>query len=225
MAFDFGDLAGVGVGAATGNWVGAAISAVGLGMSIFGGSSQASDSKAAAAALNTNQQQQSRVNIDEANQEQSISDQKQQAMELQGRRQSLEVIRQTQQAQALALSRGTNQGAQFGSGLKGGQAQVTDEGTFNLGGIQQSLAFGRNIADYNRNISNDRINMFGLQSTEASIKSTLASNTATDQGLQSLGGAVMKAGPVIGQFAQGFGKSTSGNYSGTPGASNTGGLY
>lgn len=203
MAFDFGDLAGVGVNAATGNYLGAATSAIGLGMSIFGGMQQSGIAK-----------QQAAVSMDEARQEQGINDAKQQAMELSGRRQQLEIIRNNQRARALAENTATNQGAQFGSGLQGGLAQINDQSDFNLVGVNSALQTGRQIDTFNQQISQDKIQ-----------QASLGGQAASAAGFASLGGAVLKAGPVVGQFSQGFGKSTGGNYSGTPGASNTGGFY
>lgn len=204
MAFDFGDLAGVGVSAATGNLLGAATSAIGLGMSIFGGMQQSSIAK-----------QQAQVSMDEARQEQGINDVKQQAMELSGRRQQLEIIRTNQRARALAENSATNQGAQFGSGIQGGLAQINDQSLFNLTGVNTALETGRQINTFNQQISRDKI-----QSAQ------LGGQASSGAGFASLGGAILKAGPVFGQFSQGFGKSTGGgNYSGTPGASNTGGFY
>lgn len=205
MAFDWGDLAGVGTSLATGNILGAGVSALGLGMSIFGGLDQSRIAK-----------EQASVSMDVARQEQGINDQKQQAMELAGRRQQLEIIRNNQRARALAENNATNQGAQFGSGLQGGLAQITDQSTFNLVGVNSALETGRNIAGYNNAISSDKIRL-----------AQLGGDAASAAGFASLGGSIMKAGPVIGALSGGFGSSKSygGNYSGTPGASNTGGLY
>src|SRR5258708_35469573 len=55
---------------------------------------------------------------------------RQQAMEMSGRREKIEIARNTQIASARALAGATNQGAQFGSGIAGGQAQVQGEGSF-----------------------------------------------------------------------------------------------
>lgn len=204
MSFDFSDLAGVGVNAATGNYVGAAVSAVGLGMSIFGGLSGASASS-----------QMAQVSADEAVQEQGINNAKQAAMELNARRTTLENFRNGQRARANAIAGATSGNAQFGSGLAGGEAQITDQTTFNNDGVFSALQTGRQINQFNQNISNDKVQM-----------ANLGGQAATDAGWTSLGGSIMKSGPLVGQFAQGFGSSRSGgNYSGTPGASNTGGLY
>lgn len=204
MSFDFGDLASTGVSAATGNYVGAAISAIGFGASLFGGMEQSNIAK-----------QQAQVSGDIAKQEQGINDAKQQAMEINGRRQQLEIVRNTQRARALAENNATNQGAQFGSGLQGGLGQIADQGLFNLQGVNDALQTGRQINTFNTAISGDKIKL-----------ASLGGDAASAAGLTSLGGSLMKAGPMLGSLstlAGGFGKS--GNYSGTPGASNTGGLY
>lgn len=205
MSFDFGDLAGLGVNAATGNYLGAAVSAVGLGMSIFGGNEQADIAK-----------QQAQVSGDVAKQEQGINAEKQKAMEMSGRRQQLEVYRNEQRLRAQATNSAVNQGAQFGSGLQGGLAQISDQSQFNLFGINSALSTGRSIAGFNDLISQDKIKL-----------ASLGGDASAAAGLTSLGGSIMKAGPVIGQLSGNAfgGKSSGGNFSGTPGASNTGGLY
>lgn len=204
MAFDWGDLAGVGTSLSTGNILGIGVSAVGLGMSIFGGLDQSRIAK-----------EQAGVSADIAKQEQGINNQKQQAMELAGRRQQLEIIRNNQRARALAENSATNQGAQFGSGLQGGLAQITDQSEFNLVGVNSALETGRSIAGFNNLISNDKIRL-----------AQLGGDAASAAGFASLGGSIMKAGSTIGALSGGFGgKSSGGNYSGTPGASNTGGIY
>lgn len=160
-----------------------AMGVIGLGMQLFGGMGQAKNSAAQAA-----------VSRDEAQQEQNINDQKQQAMELDARRKGLEQIRTAQKAGSMALSAATNQGAQFGSGLQGGEAEVSDQANFNLSGIQDSLTIGRSINDYNKNISQDKMRM-----------ADLGGESAKDSGIASLGGAITKAGPIIGQFTKGWG--------------------
>lgn len=204
MSFDFGDLAGTATNLASGNYIGAAASAVGLGMSIFGGLDQSRIAK-----------EQAGVSADIATQEQGINAQKQQAMELAGRRQQLEIIRNNQRARSMAENAAVNQGAQFGSGLQGGLAQVEDQSLFNLAGVNTALETGRNIAGFNNQISQDKIRL-----------AQLGGDAASSAGFASLGGSILKAGPTIGALAGGFGSKTGGgNYSGTPGASNTGGLY
>lgn len=205
MSADFGDLASVGVNAATGNYVGAGISAIGLGMSIFGGSEQSRISH-----------EQAETSADIARQEMAINQEKQKAMEVMGRRQQLEIVRNGQRARAMAENNATNQGAQFGSGLQGGLAQISDDTGFNLSGVDQALMTGRAISGFNNLISQDKIKL-----------AQLGGDAATAGGFASLGGSIMRAGPYVGAMSGGFGSSRGGggNYSGTPGASNTGGLY
>lgn len=195
MAFDSSDgtaLAGIGVSAATGNWIGAAVGAIGLGVSLFG-SSEAAEVAG----------KQAKVSADEAKQEQGINDAKQQAMELSGRRMQLENMRNIQRGRALAENTAVNQGAQFGSGLQGGLDQIMDQGLFNMVGVNSGLQTGRQIAGFNSAISADKLQM-----------AQLGGEAAKDQGLASLGGAIMKMGPTIGAFSQGFGKAgpTGNNY-------------
>lgn len=162
--------------------------------------------------------QSAQVSMDIAHQEQGINDQKRMQMTLQSQRSQLENFRNVQRARAQGLNSATNQGAQLGSGLAGGQAQAQDQGAYNALGLNQNLQIGNSIANYNDNISADKIQM-----------AQLGGQMATDQGLMSLGGALIKAGPTIGAIGKGFGGfnfgSFGGDYSGTPGASNTGGLY
>lgn len=159
-----------------------ALGVVGLGMQIFGGSKQVENAGAEA-----------KVSQDEARQEQNINDLKQQQMEIDARRQQTQIIRNVQQAQALGLQRATNQNAQFGSGLAGGQGNATSQGLFNLQGVNDALSIGRGINTFNQNISSDKIQMAGLQSSDATAK-----------GITSLGGALITAGPTIGKISQGF---------------------
>lgn len=159
------------------------MAAIGIGMQIFGGMGQSKVSEQEAA-----------VSKDEAAREQAINDQKQQAMEIDARRKSLEQMRTAQKANSMALSAATNQNAQFGSGLQGGQAEVTDQSLFNLSGINTSLTIGRNINEQNKGISQDKMQM-----------ASLGADSASYAGWGSLGGALVKAGPVVGQFSKGFG--------------------
>lgn len=160
-----------------------AIGAVGLGMQIFGGMKSSEISH-----------EQAQVSQDEALQESRISDLKQQQMEMEGNRQKLEQVRVAQRASALAQARATNQGAQFGSGLQGGLAQVTDQSLVNITGVNNALEIGRGINIYNKNISGDRMKL-----------ASLGADASTAQGISTLGGSLMKAGPMIGAATKGFG--------------------
>lgn len=161
------------------------IAAVGLGLQIYGGFRQSENAKEVAA-----------VSQDMAKQEQSINDAKVRQMELEGRRTQLQNIRNAQRARAVAVQSATSQGAQFGSGLQGGLAEVQNQMGFNLLGVDQALATGREINQYNQNISEDKQKL-----------ASLGAKNAEAQGYASLGGALIKAGPIVGQISQGFGGS------------------
>lgn len=160
--------------------ISATLGIVGLGMQIYGGMKS---SEVAG--------QEAKVSQDEATQEQGINDAKQAAMELNGRRTQMENVRNVQRARALAENTGVGQNAQFGSGLAGGLAQITDQGLFNMSGVNSALQTGRQINSFNQNITSDKKQMAALGGT-----------MATDQGIASLGGAIMKAGPMVGQMGQ-----------------------
>jgi hypothetical protein len=164
------------------NPISLALGAIGIGMSIFGGS---------AAAKNAEQQAQVSSNI--AHQEQGINDVKQQAMMIQSRRQNLETVRNMQLAQAQARTAATAQNAQFGSGLQGGLGQITDQGLFNIQGVNQSVAEGKQINTYNQAISSDKMQL-----------AQLGGDAAQDQALTSLGGTLLKIGPTVGNLSKGI---------------------
>lgn len=171
--------------------ISATLGVIGLGMQIFGGIGA---SKTAG--------QEAQVSQDEARQEQGINDTKQAAMELNGQRTQLENIRNNQRARAMAENSAVNQGAQFGSGLQGGLAQINDQSMFNMQGVNDALQTGRTINQFNKNISSDKQQM-----------AVLGGTMATDQGISSLGGAIMKAGPMVGQMGtSAFGQIKSSNF-------------
>lgn len=180
------------------------LGAVGLGMSLFGASKQASNAKAQAA-----------VSMEIAKKELAINAEKQKAMELNGRRQQMEIFRNTQRARAQSLQAATTQGASFGSGLQGGLAEIASQGLFNLFGVNRALDTGRTIAGYNDGISQDKIKL-----------AQLGGEAADSQIFNTLGGALMKIGPTVGPMFGGFGSSSgSKDYSGNPWSANTGNLY
>ena len=160
--------------------LGAITSLIGLGTSLFGGMSSASDAKEAA-------QIQSNIASDEG----QLEDQRHIAMELSASRQQTEILRSNQRSRALAINNATSQGAQFGSGLQGGLAQVTDQSLFNLAGVNQNLQIGETMFGINQQITQQKQQLASVQGQEA-----------TDQGIASLGGAITKAGPTIGALGQ-----------------------
>ncbi len=159
-----------------------AIGAVGLGMQIFGGMGASSTAK-----------QEAQVSQDIAKQEQQINQVKQTQMNMEAQRMQLENIRNGQRARAMGVNAAVNQGAQFGSGLAGGTAQVQDQTYFNMQGVNNAKAYSTQITGYNDLISQDKSQLASLGGT-----------MATDQGIASLGGSVMKSAPMLGQMGQGL---------------------
>lgn len=158
------------------------LQAVGLGLQAFGAFGASSKAHEAA-----------NINIGIAGDEQKINEQKRLQMEMSGRRQQMEVMRNAQRARAQGTAAAVNQGANLGSGLQGGLAQITDQGDFNLQGINNNLAIGENIFDINKDISGKKMQLANVQADQA-----------TDTALMSLGGSmVSNAGTIgnIGKFA------------------------
>ena len=155
----------------------------GLGMQLFGGFGAASVAK-----------QTAQVSAGIAQDEQQVQAQKQQQMELEANRQQLQNFRNVQQAKARSTANATAGNAQFGSGLAGGLAGASDQGGVNALGINQNLSIGRSIFNIDSDISQKRVQL-----------ASLGGQAATDQGIASLGGAVMKAGPIIGAFGKNLG--------------------
>lgn len=155
------------------------IGAVGLGLKLFGGLG-ASSAQSAAYGL---QQQ-------EAQSEMQIESQKQQAFTLQTQRAQMENFRNVQRQRAAGLNASVNQGAQFGSGMKGGQAQAQDQGGVNDLGMRQNLQISQNIFAQTQAINQDKIGISGYQST-----------AATDQGIAGLGGTLMSGAGTMSNIA------------------------
>jgi hypothetical protein len=171
-------------------------------MQIFGGMGQAKASAEAA-----------KISKDEAAQEEGINTAKRQQMELEARRTQLENVRNNQRARAMATNSAVNQGAQFGSGLQGGLAQVDAQTDYNMFGVNSALQTGRAISGFNSKISADKMQMADVQSQGAEAA-----------GLSSLGGALIKNSGFVGQLSQGFGNVASKAGSAAFGVINSGGM-
>lgn len=158
------------------------ISAVGLGLQAFGGFSAAGKAKEAYGI-------QSQITGLEG----QVNQQRQTAMELSARRQSMEIFRNNQRARAMAVNNATNQGASYGnsSGLPGGLAQVQDQSTFNLSGVNQNLQIGENIFGLDDQISKQKLALSQVQSQQA-----------TYQGIGQLGGGILKSAGTLGNIGQ-----------------------
>lgn len=169
----------------------------GLGMQLFGGLGSAGVAKQQAQISS----QVANVSGQIAGDEQQVEAQKYQQMQLEANRANLQNFRKTQQVKAQGLAAATAGGAQFGSGLAGAQGAETDQGLYNSLGINQNLQIGQNIFGINSDISSKRIQIAGLQSQSA----LLGGQAATDQGISSLGGALLKIGPTVGAAAKNAG--------------------
>lgn len=142
--FDYGSAAG-GIGAA-----------VGLGFSAFGAYNQY-----------TSAQKQASISQNIIGLEQQAEGQRRTAMELQARRQNMQILRQNQVARAMATQNATGQGAQYGTGLSAGLSQVQGQTGVNLSGLSQNLQIGENMFDINAQISQQKIAMSQAKAQEA----------------------------------------------------------
>lgn len=199
MAISGTDIAGdVGTAAAGGfNPLSIGLGLAGLGLQLFGGLGQA-DVASQQAKISA---QVAGVSGQIAGDEQQVQQQKFQQVQLEAERSSLQNFRRTQQIKAQGLAAAVSGGAEFGSGLQGAQGAETAEGLTNALGINQGLQIGQNIFGIDSDISQKRIQIAGLQSQSALLGGT----AATDQGIASLGGALLKSGPTIGAFSKNFG--------------------
>lgn len=155
----------------------------GLGMQLFGGLSAASNAK-----------QQAQVSGEIAGDEQKINVQKRRQMMLEASRKVTENFRNVQRIKAQGEAAATMGGAQFGSGFAGAQAGEADQGFVNAQGVNQNLEIGQDIFGVTSDINKKKIQL-----------AALGGKAATDQGIASLGGALVKSGPTIGSFAQNIG--------------------
>lgn len=164
------------------------LSVVGLGMSLFGGAKSASNSVAYAGQVSS-------LSNSISSDEQNINLQKQKQMQLEGRRMQLEQVRNAQRQRSQATAAAVNQGANLGSGLQGGLGQIQGQSGSNMLGINQNMEIGQNIFGFNNSISGKRAQLNSLQAQ-------YGADQAQAQGLQSLGGALIKAGPTVGAFGK-----------------------
>jgi len=175
---------GIGLNAATGNWIGAAIGAVGLGLNIFGGAEQSGVAKQAA-----------QVSAQIAGLENQENDVRHQAMLMSARRNDIETLRTAQRARALGIQAGATQtGSLTGSGVTAGIQNTEAQGAWGLQGTANQVSFGNQIYGIDQQIGANRVQL-----------AQLGGKMSSAQGLSSLGGALMQAGPYIGKFAANFG--------------------
>jgi hypothetical protein len=146
----------------------------GIGMSLFGSIEGAATAKKSAA-----------ISSNIANLQTQENQQRQLAMQITGRRNQMQTIRTAQQTAAQAKAAGVNQGAQFGSGVAGGQSQIASQSSSNLTGENQQLQVGNAIFGLDAQIGVDKMNLSSLQGQQAtysgisSMGSTLARSSGT----------------------------------------------
>lgn len=126
----------------------------GLALNLFGGISKTQGAKQA----NLAQQQEVRLQ----QQQEAV---RQKYMEMDARRKSLEILRTQQRASAMALNTAVSQGAQGGSGLAGGLAQIAGQSNTNLQGVTNALGFGQQMFGLNAQISGTKIGQLQGQQT------------------------------------------------------------
>jgi hypothetical protein len=111
---------------------------------------------------------------------------RQRGMELDSQRKQYSIIREQQTQRANAIAAATNQGAQFGSGLEGGEAQISGASNSNLLGVQENTGLGEQMFSLSqRKASADR---------DASAAGTMGS---IGSGLSTLGRAVVNDSGTI----------------------------
>lgn len=172
-----------------------AIAGVGLGMKLFGGLSGSSDQSKYSAQIAAISQSNSQL-------EQEVNYQRNEAMEMTGRRQQMEDYRNIQRARAKGLNSAVNQGAQFGSGTAGGQAQATAQGTWNALGVSNMMQTSNNIFGLDNSITSNNAQI-------TTLKSQMNSALASDQGLASLGSSLMGGANTLSNLGQDAGNALS----------------
>lgn len=165
-----------------------AIAGVGLGMKLFGGLSGSSAQSKYSAEIAQISQSNSYL-------EQEVNSQRNEAMEMTGRRQQMEDYRNTQRARAKGLNASVNQGAQFGSGMAGGQAQAAAQGTLNAQGISNMMQTSNNIFGLDNSISKNNAQITAL-------KGQMNSALASDKGIADLGSSLMSGANTLGNLGQ-----------------------
>lgn len=160
----------------------AAIGLVGLGTSLFG-------SNAASAAA----QRTAAISKEVSGLEMKVNDQRQLQMNLQGQRQQLQTIRNSQLARSLALTSATSQGAQMGTGLQGGFGQISGDTNTQNRNVGQNLQIGNNIFSLDNQISQRKM-----------MLADASSSLANAQGTMAIGGAITKSAGPIGQLSGQF---------------------
>jgi hypothetical protein len=122
--------------------------------------------------------------------ETQVEGKRQEAMNLDARRRSMEVIRNQQRYRAMALTNATAQGARQGSGLQGGYGQISGQSGVNLMGVLQNQMIGNDIFGLNSQITGQKQNFADLQynyQVQQANNQTLKSNMLYDYAVANAG--------------------------------------
>lgn len=179
---------------------GTAVSVTGALGASDAGQSQAENSAAFSAASSGISQQNAQLEM----QQNAV---RKQAMTLQAKRQSIENIRNTQRASAMARNSATNQGAQFGSGIQGGIGQIQNQGNFIGAGINQNYGLGLQMFGLDDQLSANKIAMSRLQGQYGITSSQNQGDQAMWAGVSGVGSAISSSAGSLGRL---FGTQTPG---------------
>lgn len=108
-------------------------------------------------------------------------------MNLESAREKRQIVRQAILARSEALASATAQGAQYGSGLQGGQAQITNNAAQGILGVNQNTEIGAGIFKANRDMATA-----GMVSSIGSGMQGLGSNLVNNMDLYGRLGAYYK---------------------------------
>jgi len=168
---------------------------LGAGISAVGGAVSLGYSEQAAGYQSAAYQQSGNI----AALEQQMNAQRQQQMELTSQRTQMQTLRTQQRARSMALASAASQGAQFGSGVKGGYGGISGQTGTNILSTGQNLQIGQNIFGLQAGVSGAQIEM----SNDLSGAATAMGNAGLWSGIGSLGTGIMGAANPLGKiFAQ-----------------------
>ncbi len=191
------------------------VGAAGVGTSLYGMEKQQAGYKKQQEGYNIQQQAAAEAagyNKNIVADEQAQEGIRRQAMQLDAHRNTLQVIRQAQQARAQNIAAATAQGAGFSgfgqsSALSGGLAQVHSQAGYNILGINQNLEAGNKMFDINADISQQKMKLADTQTMMAQGQGQVAMGTGMvgqGAGYMSLGGQLVSSAGTFSNIA-GFG--------------------
>lgn len=167
--------------AASGGGMGGWTAGIGIGGLALSAIGQEEQSKAQSAVY--------QADVNTAQLEIQVNEQRRQQMQLNYQRQNMENLRNVQKAQAMGKAAAVQGGAQFGSGLAGGQAQEAAQGAGTTRDLSQNFQIGNKMFDLDNQIDQQKI-----------AKANAESQANKASGLMSLGGDITKGAGSIAQL-------------------------